>query len=87
MCNKELHTCAAKLDIVIPRGFVIIDEFPDYMINRKATVRHIESGHKCWLERVAPNGGAMVVLQKDGKRFTRSAQDLRAATFGDLDGE
>lgn len=76
-CNTEWHKCSNK----IPSGFRIIPEFPEYMVNNQATVRHIPTGRYCMFIRVSKTGGAMIMLMKDGKRFTRAAQDLKEAAF------
>ena len=31
-------------------GYRVIPSFPDYCVNRKANVRHIQTGRSCWLE-------------------------------------
>lgn len=80
-CNDPIHKCAAD-DRVLP-GYRVVPEFPDYMVNKQATVRHIKSQRYCMLMRVTKQGGAMITLLKDGKKFTRAAQDLRDSVFAD----
>lgn len=81
MCSKILHVCKNKKDLRILPGYRVIEEFPDYMVNSQATVRHIQSQRYCMLVRVSKQGGAMINLQKAGKKYTRAAQDLRDRAF------
>ena len=83
LCNKDLHRCEKAKNPRLPRGFRVIPDFPDYMVNNQATVLHISSGKYCMLVRVSKQGGAMINLRRDGKTFTRAAQDLRKAAFGE----
>jgi len=81
-CNYSWHDCEAKkTDNKIQRGYKVIPEFPDYMVNNQATVRHILTGRYCMLVRVSKQGGAMINVRKDGKIYTRAAQDLRKQAF------
>lgn len=83
-CNEEQHVCkAVKSDPRLIPGYRVVPEFPDYMVNKQATVRHIQSQRYCMLVRVSKSGGAMVPLQKNGKKFTRAAQELRDSAFAD----
>jgi len=84
-CNEPLHKCLAD-QRVLP-GYRVIPEFPDYMVNKQATVRHIKSQRYCMLMRVTKQGGAMINVLKDGKKFTRAAQDLRDSAFADVERE
>jgi len=63
------------------KGFRVVPGLPEYMVDRRAAVRHIETGRPCWLERVGKNNEAMIVVQKDGNRFIQSAQALRDLAF------
>jgi len=86
MCGKILHNCnrvQEKLkDIRIPPGYRVVDEFPDYMVNKQATVRYIAGAQRyCMLVRVSKTGGAMINLRKDGKTYTRAAQEVRDKAF------
>ena len=78
-CNEFLHKCEA--DTRVLPGYRVVPEFPDYMVNKQATVRHIKSQRYCMLMRVSKTGGAMLSLLKDGKKFTRAAQQLRDAAW------
>lgn len=82
MCGDILHQCKVvpKDPRVLP-GYRLVDEFPDYMVNNQATVRHIQTQRYCMLVRVSKTGGAMINLRKDGKTFTRAAQELRDKAF------
>lgn len=83
-CNEELHKCeVVKADSRVIPGYRVVPEFPDYMVNKQATVRHIQSQRYCMLVRVSKSGGAMVPLQKNGKKYTRAAQELRDSAFAD----
>lgn len=82
-CNEELHECAVKSDPRIISGYRVVPGFPDYMVNKQATVRHIQSQRYCMLVRVSKSGGAMIPLQQNGKKYTRAAQELRDAAFPD----
>lgn len=82
-CNEELHKCIAKSDPRIIPGYRVVPDFPDYMVNKQATVRHIKSQRYCMLVRVSKSGGAMVPLIKNGKKFTKAAQELRDSAFAD----
>jgi hypothetical protein len=84
MCGESLHKCekaVTQADARIMRGYKVIPEFPDYMVNNQATVRHISSERLCLLVRVSKSGGAMINLRKNGKPYTRAAQDLRDQAF------
>lgn len=87
MCNETWHECkASRKDDRIPAGFSkyrVVADFPDYMINKQATIRHIATQRLCMLVRVSSSGGALVSLRKGGKTYTRAAQDLRDAAFND----
>lgn len=80
-CNENLHTCLVEVDSRIPPGYRVIPDFPDYMVNKQATIKHIKTQRYCMLLRVSKQGGAMINVQKDGKKFTRAAQDLRDSVF------
>lgn len=80
-CNESLHKCLA--DVRLLPGYRVVPEFPDYMVNKQATVRHIKSQRYCMLMRVAKHGGAIINVLKDGKKFTRTAQALRDSAFPD----
>ena len=80
-CNDPIHQCVA--DARLLPGYRVVPDFPDYMVNKQATVRHIKSQRYCMLMRVAKHGGAMISVLKDGKKFTRAAQDLRDSAFAD----
>lgn len=82
MCGKQLHNCQRVQDKRILPGYRVVEEFPDYMVNNQATVRHIDSQRYCMLVRVTKTNGALINLQKDGKKYTRVAQDLRDKAFG-----
>ncbi len=84
-CNEPLHKCLADKR-VLP-GYRVVPEFPDYMVNKQATVRHIRTQRYCMLMRVTKNGGAMINVMKDGKKYTRPAQDLRDSAFPTEDPE
>jgi hypothetical protein len=51
------------------------------MVNKQATVRHIKSQRYCMLMRVTKEGGAMISLLRDGKKYTKAAQELRDLAF------
>lgn len=76
-CNEPIHKCKNSL---LP-GYRVIPEFPDYMVSKQAAVRHIRSQRYCMLMRVSKTGGAMIHLVKDGKKYTRAAQELRDSAF------
>lgn len=80
-CNDTIHKCEAD-SRVLP-GYRIVPDFPDYMVNKQATVRHIRTQRYCMLMRVTKQGGAMINVTKNGKKFTRAAQDLRDSAFPD----
>jgi len=83
MCGTPLHDCQAiKKDPRIIPGYRAVADFPDYMVNNQATVRHIQSQRYCMLVRVSKSGGAMINLVKDGKKYTKAAQELRDKAFG-----
>lgn len=86
-CDQPLHICAQSEDPKdrrIPRRFRVIADFPDYMIDRYAAIRHISTGRYCTLVRINPQSNhAMVNLMRDGKRHTKSAQVLRDAAFAE----
>lgn len=81
MCGEDLHKCEAQINPLIPRGYRVVDEFPDYMVNSQATVRHIKTNRYCMLVRVSKSGGAMINLIKNGKKYTKAAQEIRDAAF------
>lgn len=78
---KEEEKRSGRDDGRIPRGFVIVKEFPDYMISKQGTVKHIPTGKFCFLVRISATGGAMISLRKNGKTHTKSVQELRARAF------
>lgn len=81
-CNESWHKCEmAKSDPRLIPGYRVVPEFPDYMVNKQGTVRHIQSQRYCILVRVSKSGGAMVPVLKNGKKFTRAAQELRDSAF------
>jgi hypothetical protein len=83
-CNESWHNCTAeskKPDSRLPPGYRVVKEFPDYMVNNQASVRHIPSQRYCMLVRVSKTGGAMINLRKDGKTYTKAAQEIRDAAF------
>jgi hypothetical protein len=83
-CNETWHDCKlVKSDLRLIPGYRVVPEFPEYMVNKQATVRHIQSQRYCMLVRVSKSGGAMVPLQKNGKKYTRAAQELRDSAFAD----
>ena len=85
-CNETWHDCKAvktKADPRVIPGYRVVPDFPDYMVNKQATVRHIQSQRYCMLVRVSKSGGAMVPLLKNGKKYTRAAQELRDSAFAD----
>lgn len=82
-CNESFHVCKKDKDNRIVPGYRVCAEFPDYMVNKQATVRHILTQRYCMLVRVSKTGGAMINLQKNGKKFTKAAQELRDAAFPD----
>lgn len=83
MCGQPMHICKVeeKDPRIIP-GYRAVADFPDYMVNNQATVRHIQSQRYCMLVRVSKSGGAMINLVKDGKKYTKAAQELRDKAFG-----
>ena len=97
VCGKVVHQCLANLPSNLPptqkveppadprieKGFRVVPGFPDYMVNLKATVKHIPTGKYCFLVRVSPSGGAMINVRRDGKTFTRAAQQIRDLAFPD----
>lgn len=80
-CNESWHNCMKSTEGKIPRGFRVIPEFPEYMVNSQCTVRHIISGRYCMLVRVSKQGGAMITVYKNNKAYTRAAQELRSQAF------
>ena len=78
-CNENLHKCEA--DTRVLPGYRVVPGFPDYMVNKQATVRHIKSQRYCMLMRVSKTGGAMISLLKDGKKYTKAAQELKDLAF------
>jgi hypothetical protein len=82
MCGEPMHKCDKVVqDPRILRGYRVIPEFPDYMVNNQATIRHIATSRLCMLVRVSKQGGAMINVIKNGKKYTRAAQDLRDEAF------
>jgi hypothetical protein len=81
MCGKDLHKCKVVKDKRLPPGYRVVKDFPDYMVNNQASVRHIPSLRYCMLVRVSKTGGAMINLRKDGKTYTKAAQEIRDAAF------
>lgn len=84
-CNHTWHDCeiAKTSNLRLARGYRTIPGFSDYMVNSQCTVRHIQTGRYCMLVRVSKQGGAMINLRKDGKTYTRAAQDLKKEAFGE----
>lgn len=83
MCGISLHKCAqVKRSPKIMKGFRVITQYPDYMVNSQATVRHVESGRLCQLIRVSKTDGAMIGILKDNVKVIVAAQDLRDMMFG-----
>ena len=80
-CNEIFHKC--PVDLRIPPGYRVVPDFPDYMVNKQATVRHIKSQRYCMLMRVSKHGGAIINVLRDGKKYARAAQDLRDSAFAD----
>lgn len=82
ICGVVRHICADKRPRrSLPRGFVVVEEFPDYMIDKTGQVRHIETKKLCWLARLSKTGEALITLRKDDASFVRSVQKLRAIAF------
>lgn len=81
-CNKTWHDCSVKVKGLLP-GYRVIPEFPEYMVNKQASVRYIRTQKYCILVRVSSNGGAMINVLRDGKKYTRSAQELRDSAFAE----
>lgn len=84
ICNTLFHICegaAKKAEKVLRKGYRVIPAYPDYMVNRQCNVRHIPTGRPCWLERVTRDNQALITVQKDGKKFVESAQQLRDSAF------
>lgn len=79
-CDERWHNCPKKVP-EIPSGYRIVPEFPDYIVNRNATVKYLKTLRYCMLMRVSKQGGAMISLLRDGKKHTRAAQDLRDSAF------
>lgn len=77
ICKRLIHTCTPPE----PKGWVIVDEFPDYLINRHGTVKHKETGRLCMFVRLTSGGHALINLSKDGKVYTRSPEAMRNAAF------
>lgn len=67
----------------IPVKFRQVVGFPDYMINRQGCVKHIETGRFCLFLRLTNTGGSMIMLQKNGKSYHKTVQELLERTFTD----
>jgi hypothetical protein len=80
-CNETWHNCEIKEDL--PVGYRVVAEFPDYIVNRQATVRHSKTQRLCVLVRVSKDNHAMINISKNGKKYTRPAQGIRDAAFPD----
>lgn len=78
-CDESWHKC--EVDTRLLPGYRLVPGFPDYMVNKQATVRHIKSQRYCMLMRVTKEGGAMISLLRDGKKYTKAAQELRDLAF------
>lgn len=88
MCGEPLHTCPQpsrnNKEMRIPRGFRQVKDFPEYMVDRFAAVRHIATGRYCTLVRINPESNhAMIHVYREGKRHTKSAQALRDEVFAE----
>lgn len=70
-----------KKDPRIPIKFRAIPGFPDYMINRQGSVKHIETGRYCLFLRLTASGGVMIMIQKNGKPQHITVQELLAKAF------
>jgi hypothetical protein len=85
MCGDPMHICAQSPVVSsgpqIPRGYRQVPGFPEYMVNNQCTVRHIATGKYCMLVRVSKQGGAMVHLRSNGRKYTKAAQELREQAF------
>ena len=81
-CNEPVHECVrvAKKSPLLP-GYREVPGFPDFMVNKQATVRHIRTQRYCFLLRVSKTGGAMINVVNNGKKYMRAAQDLRDLAF------
>jgi hypothetical protein len=78
-CGEPLHVCIQTNKL--PKGFRVIPEYPDYMVNSHCTVKHISTNRYCLFMRLSKTGGAMVLVKKDGRPHTVAAQDLKRMAF------
>ena len=78
-CGGSMHQCPPSYRL--RKGYREIPGFPEYAVNKNANVRHIPTDRSCWLERVSKDNHALVTIQCDGKKYTKSAQALRDLAF------
>lgn len=85
MCSAELeHVCRdapKQLDNALPRGFVPVSEYPEYMINKNGEVKKISNGDRCPFFDLTKDGEARIRIRVNGKYVLRSVQKLRDSAF------
>lgn len=65
----------------LPKGFRVIEKYPEYMINHQACVRHIATGKYCMLLRVTPDDKVLIHIFSGGKKQTVDVKELRDKAF------
>lgn len=73
--------------VVIWKNYRLIEEFPNYAVNKSCNVREIFTKKYLRVVRVSQRGGLMLNLRKDGKTYTRAAQALMEKAFPEMAGE
>lgn len=73
---------SGRRDGRIPVKFRVIPGYPEYMINRQGTVKHIETNRFCLFMRLSDSGGALISIRKNGRSKVVAVQELVARTFG-----
>jgi hypothetical protein len=90
-CSGRSYVSEKVLEVVkesikptkkLPKGFVVCEEYPDYIVNRHGAVKHIPTGKFCFLVRIGVTGDPLIQVSKDGKTHVVSAQELRMKAFG-----
>lgn len=85
VCEKEVHICVdAKVKTsarTLPRGFMVILDHPEYMINKEGSVKKISNGDRCPFIGLTASGEALIRIRVNGKHIVRSVQKLREEAF------
>lgn len=75
-------TKSGRRDGRIPPKFRVIPGYPDYMINRQGTVKHIATDRFCLFMRLSESGGALISIRKNGTSKVVAVQELLSRAFG-----